>query len=178
MEEDFPLRPYSCGDLVAEQVDSYRQTFNRNFFEDYVTAIRNNRRFDQRQDSPSSLIVHEDEHTILFVPKSQTSQWELQLMTLPPVGNILEADSKTRESLDRAILLSMKILTGLGGRLITTIEFAKPLDKMNQEQCLLYSFLPKLPQSMGAFSEAQYRYIMGHYPEDFAEACRKKLSSL
>jgi hypothetical protein len=30
---------------------------------------------------------------------------------------------------------------------------------------------------MGAFSEAQHRYINGHYPEDFAVACRLQLES-
>jgi hypothetical protein len=30
---------------------------------------------------------------------------------------------------------------------------------------------------MGAFSEAQLRYINGHYPEDFAIACRQELES-
>jgi hypothetical protein len=28
---------------------------------------------------------------------------------------------------------------------------------------------------MGGFSEAQGRFILGHYPEDFAEACRQQL---
>jgi hypothetical protein len=30
---------------------------------------------------------------------------------------------------------------------------------------------------MGAFSEAELRYINGHYPEDFAIACRLQLES-
>jgi len=42
-------------------------------------------------------------------------------------------------------------------------------------QRLLYAFLPKLPWSMGGFSEAQGRFICGHYPEDFAVACRRQL---
>jgi hypothetical protein len=42
---------------------------------------------------------------------------------------------------------------------------------------LLYSFLPKIPYSMGAFSEAESRYIAGHYPEDFAAACRQEFES-
>jgi len=40
---------------------------------------------------------------------------------------------------------------------------------------LLYAFLPRLPESPGAFSEAQLRWINGHYPEDFAAACRRRL---
>ena len=31
---------------------------------------------------------------------------------------------------------------------------------------------------MGAFSEAQMRFINGHYPEDFALACRTQLDRL
>jgi hypothetical protein len=30
---------------------------------------------------------------------------------------------------------------------------------------------------MGAFSEAQLRWINGHYPEDFASACRLQINS-
>jgi hypothetical protein len=46
------------------------------------------------------------------------------------------------------------------------------------DQHVLYCFLPKLPESPGAFSEAQLRWINGHYPEDFAIACRLKLAQL
>ncbi len=48
-------------------------------------------------------------------------------------------------------------------------------DSMDSDQRLLYAFLPKLPESPGAFSEAQLRWINGHYPEDFALACRMQL---
>jgi len=36
----------------------------------------------------------------------------------------------------------------------------------------------KLPESPGAFTEAQLRWINGHYPEDFAAACRSRLSDI
>jgi len=114
---------------------------------------------------------------MLFVPKAQTSQWELQLMTSCPVGNILEADSNVRRSLNRGILNAMRVLTGLGAQLITVIEFSKRIGVKDIDQRLLYSFLPKIPYSLGAFSEAQLRYINGHYPEDFAIACRQELES-
>jgi hypothetical protein len=126
----------------------------------------------------NSLVVYEDERVMVFVPKAQTSQWELQLMTLAPVGNILETDSRTRASLDRAILITMKILTALGARLVTVIEYAKRFDSNDDDQRLLYAFLPRLPESPGAFSEAQMRWINGHYPEDFAAACRRRLPEM
>jgi sugar phosphate isomerase/epimerase len=109
---------------------------------------------------------------MLFVPKAQTSQWELQLVTLAPVGNILEADDATRRSLDRAVLTAVQTLGRMGARMITTIEYAKRFDAGDTGQHMLYSFLPRLPESPGAFSEAQQRWIIGHYPEDFAAACR------
>jgi hypothetical protein len=96
-------------------------------------------------------------------------------MTLASVGNILETDSRTRTSLDRAILVTMKILTALGARMVTVIEYAKRFDNEDDDQRLLYAFLPRLPDSPGAFSEAQMRWINGHYPEDFAAACRRRL---
>ncbi|MBU4263920.1 MAG: hypothetical protein KKC76_18850 [Proteobacteria bacterium] len=69
---------------------------------------------------------------------------------------------------------AMQVLGSLGLRMANIIEYAKRFtDKSDQR--LLYSFLPKLPVSPGAFSEAQLRWIMGHYPEDFATACRSKL---
>ena len=42
-------------------------------------------------------------------------------------------------------------------------------------QHLLYAFLPRLPKSSGAFSEAQLGFINGHYPEYFAAVCRQQL---
>ena len=130
---------------------------------------------DDRGEREKSLVVYEDEQVMVFVPKAQTSQWELQLMTLTPVGNILETDSRTRATLDRAILITMKILTVLGARMVTVIEYAKRFDSKDDDQRLLYAFLPRLPESPGAFSEAQMRWINGHYPEDFAAACRRRL---
>jgi hypothetical protein len=118
---------------------------------------------------------------LLFVPKAQTSQWELQLMALNngqgrAVGNIVEADLATRASLDKGILLAQKALAGLGAKMVTSIEYPKRIGRKGEPgQHLLYSFLPRLPDSPGAFSEAQLRFINGHYPEDFATACRQQL---
>jgi hypothetical protein len=161
--------------LIRDFVRQYRQSTGGPFFETYIAAIRRNRRMDDRDDRENSLVVYEDERVMVFVPKAQTSQWELQLMTLAPVGNILETDSRTRASLDRAILITMKILTALGARMVTVIEYAKRFDNEDDDQRLLYAFLPRLPESPGAFSEAQLRWINGHYPEDFAASCRRRL---
>lgn len=166
------IQPYGCGDPVADFMASYQDAADSCFFDDYYRAIRANERLDGRKDLENSLIVHEDERIILFVPKAQTSQWELQLMPIQRVGNIVEADSQTRSSINLAILTAMRLLTGLGAKMITVIEFSKRLTGGDPGQRLLYSFLPKLPESPGAFSEAQLRWITGHYPEDFARACR------
>ncbi len=169
------LSSYSCGDLVADFVRSYQEEYGSSFFADYISAVRNNARMDKKNDLPADLVIFEDENVMLFVPKAQTSQWELQLMTSGPVGNILEADTNVRRSLNSGILTAMRVLTGLGARLITVIEFSKRIGVRDIDQRLLYSFLPKIPYSMGAFSEAELRYINGHYPEDFAVACRLQL---
>jgi len=112
---------------------------------------------------------------MLLVPKAQTSQWELQIMALGEVGNILEADAATRASLDRALLIAQKILARLGARLVSSIEYSSRITAAPAGQRLLYALLPKLPYSMGAFSEAQLRWVNGHFPEDFAAACRVHL---
>jgi len=91
-----------------------------------------------------------------------------------PVGNAVEADASVRRSLDTGILKAQQILAGLGATMVSAIEYSKRIG-MSNGQRLLYAFLPKLPWSMGAFSEAQGRYICGHYPEDFAAACRSQL---
>ena len=168
---------YSCGDLVADFARSYEEEHGSSFFADYLAAVRNNSRMDKKTELQADLVVFEDEHVMIFVPKAQTSQWELQLMTVGPVGNILEADSNVRRSLNNGILTAMRMLTGLGGQLITVIEFSKRIGIKDIDQRLLYSFLPKIPYSLGAFSEAELRYISGHYPEDFAIACRSQLAS-
>ena len=61
--------------------------------------------------------------------------------------------------------------------MITVFEYSKRFDRKDHDQRLLYTFLPRLPESPGAFSEAQLRWINGHYPEDFALACRLQMES-
>ncbi len=172
------LPAYSCGDLVAMVIEEYNELYAADFFTDYRAAIFNNRRMDTHN-TQSSLVVWQDDNVLLFVPKAQTSQWELQLMTLPTregrlPGNILECDSARRASIDRAILIAQNALAALGARMVTSIEYSKRVGAKLQ-QPLLYSLLPRLPESPGAFSEAQLRFINGHYPEDFAAACRQAL---
>ncbi len=165
---------FACWDLIADFISQYQDQTGKKFFEAYIQAIYDNQRLDEK-DKDSSLIILEDENVILFVPKAQTSQWEIQLMICRPVGNILEADLKTRQSLDHAILSAVQILEKMGAKMITCIEYSKSFDSDNDDQRLIYAFLPRLPESPGAFSEAQQRWINGHYPEDFAAACRMKI---
>ena len=99
-------------------------------------------------------------------------------MPLAPVGHVLEADTALRRSLDRGILVAVRILGAMGARMISTIEYAKRFSDTDTEQHLIYAFLPKLPESPGAFTEAQLRWIGSHYPEDFAIACRARLPAV
>lgn len=174
------LSSFSYGDLVEKAILHYRQQYDSDFFTDYLAAMAKNRRMDGG-DGPTSLSVWSDERVMLFVPKAQTSQWELQLMVLPDQqgrfsGNIVQCDIATRQSLDQGILKAQQALKGLGARLVTSIELSKRIhDNDDCNQPLIYSFLPRLPHSPGAFSESQLRFINGHYPEDFAAACRKAL---
>ncbi|SMC55985.1 hypothetical protein SAMN02746065_104156 [Desulfocicer vacuolatum DSM 3385] len=170
------LSSYACGDMVADFIKDYRNCTQRSFFENYLAAIRTNGRVDGNENGPRRLEVFEDENILLFVPKAQTSQWELQMMPLRPCGNILEADDAMRKSLDRGIFIALNVLEKLGARMVTCLEYAKRFDDSSADQQLLYAFLPRLPHSPGAFSEAQLRWITGHYPEDFALACRNKLT--
>lgn len=165
---------FACGDMIAEFIRHFHKQTGEHFFECYIKAIRNNRRIDNTQNE-SSLIIYEDKHVMVFVPKAQTSQWEIQLMCIDPIGNILEADTPLRNSLDQAILMIMKILSNMGAKMVTTIEYAKRIDSTDSDQRLIYAFLPKIPQSPGSFSEAQLRWINGHYPEDFALTCRNHI---
>jgi hypothetical protein len=94
-------------------------------------------------------------------------------------GNIFETDTECRKSLNLALLKAQQALAGLGARLVTSTEYSKRIGRETSfYQPLIYSLLPKLPYSMGAFSEAQLRFINGHYPEDFASACRNQLDKL
>jgi hypothetical protein len=173
------MSAYACGDLIADFMRRYRRRTGKEFFPAYISAIHQNQRMDGKS-GPRSLVIYQDDQVMLFVPKAQTSQWEVQLMTRRPVGNVLEADLKTRRSIDRAILAAVQVLEMLGAKMITTIEYSKAFDAAADlaDQRLLYVFLPRLPESPGAFSEAQMRWINGHYPEDFAAVCRAKLTAL
>jgi hypothetical protein len=180
-DPEFTLPAYGCGDLIADVIQRYRAVYDRDFFVDYRAAIEGNSRMDGRSELPSSLVVWRDTNVMVFVPKAQTSQWEVQLMTLDdgsgyPVGNIVEADTSVRKSLDTGILMAQKALAAIGARMVTTIEYPKRIGPKGElGQPLLYVFLPRLPESPGAFSEAQLRFINGHYPEDFAAVLRRQL---
>ncbi len=177
-ESRFSLPAYGCGDLIADVIKQYRTAYDRDFFRDYLAAITTNERLDGRHDRPNRLVVWQDDKVMLFVPKAQTSQWELHLMTLPNSaghlpGNIVEADKAVRHSLDTGMLFAQKALAALGAQMVTSIEYPKRIGPQGEKgQPLLYAFLPRLPESPGAFSEAQLRFINGHYPEDFAAVCR------
>lgn len=169
------IRPFACGLLVEQAVNAYREEHDRSLFADYRTAIVENTRTDNGP-GPAALEIFADDNVVLFAPKAQTSQWELQLFTKGRVGNVLEAETAVRDSLDLAMYTAFRCLTALGATMITSIEYAKRFDAPNDlDQRLLYSFLPKLPWSPGGFSEAQLRFVCGHYPEDFAAACRTVL---
>lgn len=168
---------YACGDLLADLCETYRNCHGTSFFNAYLKAIRANTRMDGRRDREAALVVHEADGVMVFVPKAQTSQWELQIMPTLPVGNVLEADTALREALDNALHMAIRVLADLGARMVTVIEYSKRFDAGHDDQHLLYALLPRLPESPGAFSEAQLRWINGHYPEDFAAACRKQFST-
>jgi len=172
------ISTYTQGDLVAQFAREYNDKTNQDFFETYFKAIRNNRRLDGRVDKERDLIFYEDENIITFVPKAQRSQGEVQIMTKGRCGNIMEADTKARYSLDRAILITMKVLESLGAEIISAFEISKRFDNLDRDQRLLYCFLPRHPRSPGGFSEFQQRWMMNHYPEDFAQVCREMKNCL
>ncbi len=169
---------FGFGDMIAAFGREFHQNTGRHLFDSYLTAVRDNQRMDGAPDLPSDLIVYADDNVMLFTPKAQTSQWELQLMVIPPVGNILEANAEMRASLDRAMLIGVRILEKMGARMITSIEASKRFDDPGTDQRLIYFLLPKTPQSPISFTQAQLRWINGHYPEDFAAACRQRLEEV
>jgi len=123
-------------------------------------------------------VVRQDEYTVLFVPKAQVCEWELGLMCRKQCANIIQADTGMRNSLDTCILTAVKILEALGASMVTGIEFSGRFDLKDNDQRLMYSFIPRLPHAPDTFSEAQLRWISGNYPEDFAHACRRVLTEL
>jgi hypothetical protein len=169
---------YTQTDLVMQFAGEYREKTGRGFFDTYLQALGNNQRVDGRVDKESALFFYQDENIIAFVPKAQRSQGEVQIMTKVRCGNILEADAEIRDSLDRALLLTMKVLENLGVKMFVALEIPKRLDNPDTDQRLLYCFLPRHPQSPGGFSEFQQRWISNLYPEDFARACRDELDRI
>ncbi len=173
------INSYAIGDLIAQLCKEFRCHFNKGLFNTLIKAIKTNKRTDYRDDvKRSSLIVYEDKNVIIYVPKAQRFQSEVHILTLNPIGNILEADIATRASLDKALLLTIKGLYAMGAKMVTCCEASKRLDDMSKDQHLLYYLLPKNPISPGSFSEWQLRWICGHYPEDFAYILSKKIKEI
>ncbi len=171
---------FSCGDLVTDFIRAFKAEHGTDFFPAYIKAIQHNRRTDGLTDKPASLIVHEDDHVILFVPKAQVSEWELQLMTKTACPHVLALDTATRQQLDQAMRIAVNVLESLGAQMITSVEFSGRFTPQDPAvpQHLVYSFIPRLPYAPDTFSEAQLRWISGCYPEDMAQACRRAAGTL
>ncbi len=173
------IASYAVGDLIAQFCKEFKMYYNTNFFDALIKAIKNNKRTNNINSSKrNSLIVYEDKNVIIYVPKAQRFQSEVHIVTTKPVGNILEADSETRISLDKALFLAIRGLYEIGARMVTCCEASKRIDNIDQDQHLLYYLLPKNPISPGSFSEWQLRWICGHYPEDFAYILSKKIKNI
>ncbi len=166
---------YVIGDQVAQFCSDYCKAHGTPFFQAYLRAIKSNTRMDDRHDLPQSLIVHEDSGVLITVPKAQRSQGEVQIILDKPVGNVLEADTSIRTAIDRSIFMIIRAFHQMGAEMVTCCEVSKRFGIEDTDQRLFYYFLPRHPQSPGAFSERQQRWITGHFPEDFAEAFRKSL---
>ena len=164
---------YTQGDEVCLFCRRFRNSTGKNFFKTYMNAIKNNRRMDGREDKAKSLIFYQDENIIAFVPKAQRSQGEVQIMATAKCGNILEANSTVRRSLDMAILTTVRMLEKLGVEMMICYETSKRFDNPDNDQRLMYTFIPRHPKSPGTYSQWLSRWIIGHYPEDFASACNK-----
>jgi hypothetical protein len=169
---------YAQGDRIAQFTKTYEEKTGKDFFETYLQAIQSNKRLDGRIDKESDLTIYQDKNVLVFVPKAQRSQGEIQIMSKVQCGNILEAEPSVRHSLDSAIMITMKILEKLGVEIFTAFEISKRLDNLERQQRLLYCFFPRHPQSPGGFSEFQQRWINNHYPEDFAKNCRDELDKI
>lgn len=170
------LPTYTQGDEVFLFCRQFKNSTGKNFFKTYINAIKNNKRMDGRKDKAKSLIFYQDEHIIAFVPKAQRSQGEVQIMSITKCGNILEANSTVRKSLDMAILIIVRMLEKLGVEMMIGYETSKRFDNPDKDQRLMYTFIPRHPKSPGTYSQWLYRWIIGHYPEDFAHACSRAVN--
>ena len=171
-----PLPAFACGDLVSDFIRQYETAHDKPFFDAYFTAIRNNCRTDGKTRGEDSLIIYEDDHILLFAPKAQVCEWEMQLVTKNPIPHVLAADTSTRKALDLAMLQAVQVLEKLGADMVTGMELSGRFDEKNSGQHLIYTFIPRLPYAPATFSEAQLRWISGVYPEDFAHACRRAMA--
>jgi len=177
-DESHSLFPtYTQGDEIARFCRGFRNSTGKKFFKTYINAIKNNRRMDGSKDKAKSLIFYQDENIMGFVPKAQRTQGEVQIMTTAKCGNILEADSTVRKSLDMAILTTVRMLEKLGVEMMICYETSERFDNPDNDQRLMYTFIPRHPKSPGTYSQWLYRWIIGHYPEDFAHACNKAVQS-
>ncbi len=71
-EPSATLPSYGCGDLVAAVIEEYAAVYNSDFFDDYLAAIRNNKRMDEL-DTEESLIVWEV--ILLNVAPQSANRW-------------------------------------------------------------------------------------------------------
>ncbi len=142
---------FSYGDLISEFVRIFEAAHDKPFFDAYIDAMKNNRRTDGNEQKDADLIIYEDAHVCLFVPKAQVNEWELQVMTRSRIPHVLAADTAVRKALDLAILKAIQTLEKLGAQMVTGIELSARFDTNHLNQHLIYSFIPRLPHAPPTF---------------------------
>ncbi len=170
-----PIATYAIGDQVASFCRDYQKTHGTSFFSAYIQALETNTRMDDRRDLSSELVILKENGVMILIPKAQRSQGEVQIMLENNIGNVFEADLETRRAIDRCIFRVIRTFDQMGAEMVTCCEASRRLDAIELDQRLLYYFLPRHPDSPGAFSERQGRWVTGHYPEDFARSFKKTL---
>ena len=68
---------FSCGDLITDFINAYKNAHGKDFFNTFIKAVKNNQRTDLNPEGPASLVVWENNEVMLFAPKAQVSEWEL-----------------------------------------------------------------------------------------------------
>jgi LmbE family N-acetylglucosaminyl deacetylase/diadenosine tetraphosphate (Ap4A) HIT family hydrolase len=154
---------FNAGDRIGLLCRAYHEKHQRDYLEDYIHAI-----------SQANLLLHEDDHAVLYIPIAQRFNFEVQIMVKDrAVGNILDTTPEIRKSLGRLEHLTYMMYQNeeLSIQSFNTVMYATRFSaKNNYGQRLVVSIYPRT--TIMALSELAGRNVVDSFPWDAAAALR------
>ncbi|MBI5655702.1 MAG: hypothetical protein HZC44_02305 [Geobacter sp.] len=114
------------------------------------------------------MVIHEDDHVVLYVPYGQISIHEMQIMVKKPgTTHYLALSEEEITSLSIAETIAVKLLDALGIHSFNQVMITLPFDRVSAYFSLILCFVTREVDL--AVSELNHLFVVDKYPEETRE---------